>query len=211
MVVIVDTCSLSRLVQYYLPFDKGNQLIPLISTLIKNVKNGEMIVTEAVFEECKYLKKGIILEKLSFLKEKDFKDRQIKTDQLIPDKTFMNYVNHNFVNRTIFNKLDAPKQKAQKEAYIKSGDYSLLLCAYESVKDLKDSIFNDEAYILTEESATENDNKFFYKIPNATENDNKFFYKIPNCCRVFGAKYIDLANYLEIVTEGKLELILKNS
>ncbi len=194
MVVIVDTCSLSRLVQYYLPFDKGNQLIPLISTLIKN---GEMIVPEAVFEECKYLKKGIILEKLSFLKEKDFKDRQIKTDQLIPDKTFMNYVNHNFVNRTIFNKLDAPIQKAQKEAYIKSGDYSLLLCAYESVKDLKDSIFNDEAYILTEESTT--------------ENDNKFFYKIPKCCRVFGAKYIDLANYLEIVTEGKLELILKNS
>lgn len=193
MVVVVDTCSLSRLVQYYLPFDKGNKLIPLISTLIKN---GDMIVTEAIFEECKYLKKGIILEKLSFLKEKDFKDRQIKSDQLIPDKTFMNYVNHNFVNRTMFDKLDGPKQEAQKEAYIKGGDYSLLLSAYKSVKNLKDNIFNEEAYILTEESVT--------------ENDNKFFYKIPTCCRMFGAKYIDLANYLEIVTDGKLELILKN-
>lgn len=193
MVVVVDTCSLSRLVQYYLPFDKGNKLIPLISTLIKN---GDMIVTEAIFEECKYLKKGIILEKLSFLKEKDFKDRQIKSDQLIPDKTFMNYVNHNFVNRTMFDKLDGPKQEAQKEAYIKGGDYSLLLSAYKSVKNLKDNIFNEEAYILTEESAT--------------ENDNKFFYKIPKCCGAFGAKHIDLASYLEIVTDGKLELILKD-
>lgn len=192
MVVVVDTCSLSRLVQYYLPFDKGNQLITLISTLIKN---REMIVTEAVFDECKYIKKGIILEKLPFLKEKDFKALQIKSDQLIPDKTFTNYVNNNFVNRSMFNKLDAPKQAAQKEAYIKGGDYSLLLSAYKSVKNLENNIFNEEVYILTEESAT--------------ENDNKFFYKIPKCCGAFGAKHIDLARYLEIVTVGKLELILR--
>ena len=192
MVVVVDTCSLSRLVQYYLPFDKGNQLIPLISTLIKN---REMIVTEAVFDECRAVAKGTILNHLPFLKEKEFKSLQVKYSDLIPDNKFTNIVNNNFINRIRTKKLSDAELQAQKYNYSKGGDYSLLLCAYYSVKKLEHNLFNEKAYILTEESAV--------------DNDNKCFYKLSKCAEFIGAEHIDLAHYLEIVTNDKLELVLR--
>lgn len=154
-------------------------------------------MTEAVFEECKYLKKGIILEKLSFLKEKDFKSLQVRYGDLIPDNKFTQIVNNNFIDRVRTQKLSEAELQAQKYNYSKGGDYSLLLCAYYSAKNLENNLFNEKAYILTEESAV--------------DNDNKCFYKLPKCAEFIGVQHIDLASYLESVTEGKLELILKNS
>jgi len=57
-----------------------------------------------------------------------------------------------------------------------------------------DSLFPDELKVLTDESAT--------------ENGNNCFKKIPNCCNILGVDTLNIQEYLEDITDGKLALIL---
>ena len=81
MVVVVDTCSLHRLVVYYLPFDKDGLLLSLLE---KQFTSGQMMMTDLVYSECQYMDKGVILERLPFLKNAEFKKGLIKTEGLVP-------------------------------------------------------------------------------------------------------------------------------
>lgn len=84
MRALVDTSSLLILVKYYLHFDKKGVLLEVIK---RKFETGEIILLDAVYDECKYVGQKAILKKLDYLEDKDFlKENKIivKTDDLIP-------------------------------------------------------------------------------------------------------------------------------
>ena len=109
MVVVVDTCSFHRLVEYYLPLDKAGQLVPLFEQLFFG---HEIIMTESVFLECSRMSKGIITTKLPFLKTKAAKDILVKPDFFPPDAKLQRIVNENFTIKAKFQSLPVEQQLA---------------------------------------------------------------------------------------------------
>lgn len=192
MVVVVDTCSLLRLVEYYLPLDKSNKIVPLLESLFLS---GDMVMTEAVYTECQYLSKGVILASLPFLKSKACKALIVKEDVFIPDNKLMTILNDHFIIKEKFRSLSPEHQEAQRNSFIHSGDFSLLTCAYMKKKGMADELFGDDLRILTDESSA--------------ANDNKCFKKIPACCKVLGTKTIGIREYLEFITNNSVELIMQ--
>lgn len=192
MVVVVDTCSLHRLVEYYLPFDKDGVLVPLIERLFASK---EMMMTDLVYNECQRMAKGIIMEKLPFLKTAEFKKGLISTDVLVPNKKLMNIVNEQFAIRSKLNNMPLEQQQIQREMYYQSGDFSLIYCAYQKKQGLSEGLFPEDLMIVTDESAN--------------ENGSSCFKKVPNCCKLLGVDSLNIQAYLEIVTGGKLKLILQ--
>ncbi len=191
MVVVVDTCSLHRLVEYYLPLDKSNKLVPLMESLFMS---HDIVMTKAIYDECAHMSKGIILEKLPFLKSKDFKPLIVKEDTFIPDNKLMTILNDHFTIREKFKSLPPEQQEAQKEIYLQGGDFSLLTCAYMKKKGMAEELFGDDLRVLTDETPA--------------DNDNKCFKKIPICCKILDTNVISIREFLEYATEGKIELII---
>ena len=191
MVVVIDTCSLHRLVEYYLPLDKTGKLIPLLEELFLS---RSIIMTKAVHDECSYTSQGVIVKQLPFLSSKQIKNLIVKEDHFLPDSKFLRIINDHFMVKAKFNSLPPEEQEAQKEHYLHSGDFSLLLCAYMENKGMAGNLFADELWVLTDESTN--------------ENDNKCFKKIPNCCKVLETPTINIREYLEMITEGKIEIII---
>ena len=99
MKVIIDTCSLLSLVRYYLPFDKQNNLLNFIRS---KIEASELIIIDAVYKECQIIAKGIILDTLFYLKDKNFKkdnEVPVNTENIIapsPAK-FLRQVDNQFV------------------------------------------------------------------------------------------------------------------
>lgn len=191
MVVVVDTCSLHRLVEYYLPFDKEGKLVPLFERLFLI---REIIMTESVFWECSRMSKGVILSKLPFLNSAKLKSQIIKSDTFLPDQKLLRIVNEHFIIKDKFNSLPTEQQLVQKEHFLQSGDYSILQCAYMEKKGMAGSLFDDDLCVLTDESSA--------------DNDNKCFKKIPVCCKILETKTISIREYLDYITDGKIELII---
>ena len=69
MKIVIDTNSLLSLVRYYLPFDNENHLIDFFQS---KIASGNIVIIDKVYQQCQYQAKGLILEKLDFLTEKDF-------------------------------------------------------------------------------------------------------------------------------------------
>jgi len=191
MVVVIDTCSLHRLVEYYLPLDKSGKLIPLLEELFLS---RNIVMTKAVHDECSHTSQGVIVKKLPFLSSKEFKNLIVKEDYFLPDTKFLRIINDHFLIKAKFNSLLPEQQEAQRESYLHSGDFSLLLCAYMENKGMAGSLFADELWVLTDESAN--------------ENDNKCFKKIPTCCKILETPTINIREYLEKITNGKIEVII---
>lgn len=191
MVVVVDTCSLHRLVEYYLPLDRKGELVPLLQKLFLGRK---ILMTDFVYTECQRVAKGIIIKKLPFLQTEEFKKGIIKTDVLIPTRKLMNLVLDSFVIKAKYNTMPPVQQEIQRQTYFQSGDFSLIYCAYQKKKGFMDDLFPEELKILTDESAN--------------ENGNSCFKKIPSCCEILGVDTINIREYLDYVTDGRIELIL---
>ncbi len=191
MVVVVDTCSLHRLVEYYLPLDKKGLLIPLFKSLFEG---RQILMTEFVYEECRQMAKGVILKKLPFMSSAAFKKNLIKSETILPDQKLLRIVLENFTIKAKYNSLKPEQQETQKSTYLRSGDFSLMYCAYQKKKRLNTGLFPEDLKILTDESGT--------------ENGNNCFKKIPNCCAFLGVETLNIKDYLEIVTDGKIELII---
>ncbi len=66
MRVLIDTSSLLSLVRYYLPFDKKGILFEVIKS---KFISGEIILLDAVYQECKFVSLGAILKKLDYLED----------------------------------------------------------------------------------------------------------------------------------------------
>ena len=172
MRVIIDTCSLLSLVRYYLPFDKQFALFNFIKT---KIKLGEIIIIDAVYNECEYFSKGIVLESLSYLKDKGFKKENnipVNTEDIIapsPAK-FLRMVDNQFTIGVIKNNLDNSEYEQQKGEFMESADmkmilYLLNLKSNTTAPLLFDSDIDDRVVIVTEETSSANDGKPFHKIP----------------------------------------------
>lgn len=154
MSIVIDTSSLMILVRYYLPFDKDNSLKLFIK---ETIASGEIIILDAVYQESRFISKGLIVEKLEFLGKKMF-----NTLTILPDDTFFDHLEKQFCNLAIKKKLNDSDYEVQKNKYLNTADAKLILFC---IKD-KDSLELNKPLLVTEETKTENDNKLFKKIPN---------------------------------------------
>lgn len=191
MVVVVDTCSLLRLVDYYLPLDKTNKLVPLLEQLFYS---RDMVMTKAVYEECQHVSKGIVVKSLPFLNTKESKKLIVAPEAFSPDQKLLRIVDENFTVRTKYNSLKPEEQEAQKDNYLRGGDFSIIQCAYMEKKGMAGSLFGDDFRVLTDESGA--------------ENDSKYYKKIPTCCEFLDVPTINIREYLEIITNGRIELMI---
>lgn len=161
MKVIIDSNSLLSLVRYYLPFDRNSVLFNFIKS---RIEQGEIIIIDAVHTQCQYLAKGIILEKLDYLKDRDFlKAAKLpcKTDGLLapsPAK-FLRQIDNQFVNQIMKRRLTDVEYDTQKAHYLEDADMKQIILCLILIKN------GDEVVLVTEETDASNDNKLFKKIP----------------------------------------------
>jgi hypothetical protein len=155
MKILIDTSSLLALVRYYLPFDKEYALKSFIKTMIDT---GMIMIIDKVYEESKFLSRGIIIEELDFLKEKK---RHYKTDELLPKQKFFNILDNQLCYASQKKKLSPTEYEQSRNQYLDSADAKLVLYC---MKDAN-SLDIDNPTLVTEETNTENDNKLFKKLP----------------------------------------------
>lgn len=163
MKVVIDSSSLISLSRYYLPFDRNQKLYDFIKS---RIESGEIIIIDRVLKECSFTSKGIVLQSLDFLEDKDFlKLHKVpkKTDDLIapaPQK-FLRQLDNQFVNRVILRqrKLTDVEYENQKEAFLNDADMKQIILCLNYIKK------GEETLLITEETETSNDNKLFKKIP----------------------------------------------
>jgi hypothetical protein len=164
MKALIDTSSLLSLVRYYLPFDKKGILFEVIKN---KFASGEIILLDAVHEECKYVSQKAIFTKLDYLGDKDFLKKNkivLKTDDLIPlsPAKFLNQLKNQFVaNPGQFRKLTEAEFEVQKNRFMESADAKLIMYAQRLIKENPE----EEIYLVTEETSSPNDLKLFKKIP----------------------------------------------
>lgn len=153
MRAVIDTSSLLALVRYYLTFDKKDSLKMFIK---RKIDTGEIIVVDKVFDESKYISKGIISRELEFLKNKI-----AKTTEIFPNTKFFNQL-ENQLCYGVKKKLLSPTQfESEKQNFLDSADAKeILFC----IKD-NDSLNIDAPILVTEETRSENDSKLFKKLP----------------------------------------------
>lgn len=163
MKIVIDTNSLLSLVRYYLPFDNENHLIDFFQN---KIAIGDIIIIDKVYQQCQYQAKGLILDKLAFLKEKNFlkeSKQPFKTsDLLIPNpKKFFHLLDNNFVNSVVKKqkKITDAEFEAEKERFLEDADMKLIIASLNFIQK------GEDVLLITEETSTTNDNKLFNKIP----------------------------------------------
>lgn len=164
MKVVIDTSSLIALVRYYLPFDASHNLYDLIKG---KIKIGDIIILDAVLSECEYQGNGLVIEKLGFLKDKDFKKQYKvprKTDELFPPapEKFIRQAENQFSIGVMKNKLNQVEFDLEKERWLSSADAKLIIYC---LKHIHEGTF-EEIFLVTEETKAQNDLKVFKKIPS---------------------------------------------
>ncbi|HSH50923.1 MAG TPA: DUF4411 family protein [Bacteroidales bacterium] len=177
MKVVIDTSSLLSLVRYYLPFDRNNILYNFIKSKIES-KN--ILVLDKVYEECYYTAKGVVVNTLTYLSEKN---NQVKTTDLLPNQKFFNQLENQFINGSVKNKLSEVEFEDRKNAFLDSADAKLLLYSLKNKAK--------EVVIVSEETES--------------INDNKSFKKLPALCKILEIKIITLPEYLEKSEDIKFE------
>lgn len=163
MKVVIDTSSLLSLVRYYLPFDKQKILFEIVKT---KISNAEILVIDKIIDECEYTSKGIVLETLSFLKDKTFNKTYklpFNTDFILPPAPakFYRMVDNNFVVTVQRKRLSETQYDSMKNDFMNSADMKMILTSL----NLKSENPTEEIYLATEETDASNDNKVFKKIP----------------------------------------------
>jgi hypothetical protein len=103
MIVLIDTNSLLALVRYYLPFDSQGRLLTYFK---EKIISKEIMILDKVYEESTHVAKGIIVQKLSILKDKKI---PIKTNDLLPDTGYFNLLENAFCNEVMKSKLTVPE------------------------------------------------------------------------------------------------------
>ncbi len=163
MKVVIDTNSLLSLVRYYLPFDKKEMLFQFIKS---KLENGDIIIIDKILEECTYISKGLVLEKLPYLTDKAFlksAKAPYKTDSiLVPNtKQFFHQLNTVFVNHIVKKSqgLSDVEFENRKSAFIESADMKQVILSLNLIAK------GERVILVTEETESSNDNKLFKKIP----------------------------------------------
>lgn len=157
MRIVIDTSSLLALVRYYLPFDKDDSLRKFI---IGKIEAGEIIIIDKVFEESKYIAKGIIIKVLNPPKHK-----VLKTNNLLPTAKFFNQVENQLCYGSQKNRLNSAEFEVEKNKFLDAADAKQILYC---IKD-RNSLDIDKPILVTEETKSENDSKTFKKLPEICE------------------------------------------
>jgi hypothetical protein len=130
------------------------------------IENGEIIIIDKVYEECKYISKGIVFLILDYLTDPSFKKSfkvPYKTDFLVapaPAK-LIREVDNQFVNTIVRNQknLSNIEFENQKNAFLESADMKQIILCLNFQKE------GEKVLLVTEETEISNDNKLFKKIP----------------------------------------------
>jgi hypothetical protein len=189
MRAIIDTSSLLSLVRYYLPFDKHDILFNLFKT---KIETGEIIILDAVLQECSFVSKKLVVNKLAYLVEKEFQKTfqiPVKTGELLPiaPKKFLGMLQNQFIaNNFQFRKLNEAEFEVKKKEFMDSADAKMIMYCQHLMKDFPD----DEVCIVTEESNS--------------GNDLKLFKKIPTICQILGVPVVTLPDLLNKFPEVDL-------
>ena len=155
MRAVIDTTSLVSFVRYYLPFDKADKLKKLLE---KKFNSGEVIVLDKVYEESRFVAKGIVNKELKFLAKSPM---IVKTNILLPQQKFFNRLENELCYGAQRNKLTTTEYQIEQTKFLESADAKLILFCE---KD-KDGLELDKPILVTEETKSENDNKLFKKLP----------------------------------------------
>lgn len=182
MRVVIDTSSLLSLVRYYLPFDKKNKLFEFIKD---KISSGELIIIDAVLEECSFIAKRIVIEKLDYLIDKDFRKAHkflINTKDMLPPSPtkFYNQIDNEFVNKSVKNILSEIQYESEKRSYLSTADARLIIYCLNLINDNP----KERVILVTEESEG--------------SNDHKTFKKIPAICKILSVEVKTLPNLIEI-------------
>lgn len=194
MKAVIDTSSLLSLVRYYLPFDRHDILFNLIKT---KIERGNVIILDAVLQECKFVSQRLVVNKLAYLIDKEFQKAfqiPVKTDELLPlaPKKFLGMLQNQFIaNSFQFRKLNEAEFEVKKKEFMDSADAKMIMYCQHLIKDFP----NDEVCIVTEET-------------NAG-NDLKLFKKIPTICQILGVPVVTLPDLLNKFPELDLGIIRK--
>lgn len=171
MKYVIDTSSLISLSRNFLFFDADDTLLALFE---KKFGNGEIIFIDKVYIECERTAKGLVLEKLYFLKNKKL---QFPTVDLLPSKKFFNQLDNQFINSLARKKLSNIQYETLKNGFLESADCKLILF----------SLKEKDCTIVTEETKE--------------SNDGKGFKKIPAICDILGIRVITLPEMLKEFSE----------
>jgi hypothetical protein len=153
MRIVIDTSSLLALVRYYIPFDKDDSLKKFV---IEKIDAGEIIILDKVFEESKFVSKGIIIKELN-----PSKNKIVKTKDTLPTNKFFNQLENQFCYGSQKNRLSSTEFETQKNRFLDSADAKQILYC---IND-RDSLGIDKPILVTEETQSENDSKLFKKLP----------------------------------------------
>ncbi len=181
MIIAIDTSSLLSLVRYYLPFDKKTVLYDFIK---QKIESKEIIVLDKVYDECKYTSKGIVIEKLEYLKDKK---NQLSTVDILPNQKFFNQVENQFINGSAKNLLTPIEFEDRKDKFLESADAKLVLYSIQNK-----SIFEEDKIIIVSEETE-------------ISNDNKAFKKLPAICKILEIEIITLPELLNLYKEIDIE------
>lgn len=180
MKILIDTSSLLSLVRYYLPFDQEKILY---SVFQKKIENGEILVLDKVYAECVYTSNGLVIKSLPFLTDKKVK---INTTSLLPTQKFFNQLENQFINGSVKNTLSEVEFENRKNQYLESADCKILLYGIMLEND------GEDALIVSEETAS--------------SNDNKSFKKLPSICKILDLKIITLPELLTMIKDINIEI-----
>ncbi len=180
MTVVIDTSSLLSLVRYYLPFDKHDILFNFMK---EKVEANEIVILDKVYDECRFTSKGIVVEKLQYIKDKK---NQVKTTDLLPSQKFFNQLENQFINGSVKNRLTDVEFENRKNAFLESADAKIILYGIENSKP------SNELVIVSEETQF--------------SNDNKSFKKIPAICKILNLDMIALPQLLELYEGIEFEI-----
>lgn len=185
MRAVIDTTSLVSFVRYYLPFDKADKLKKLLE---KKFNSGELIVLDKVYEESRFVAKGIVSKELSFLTKST---KIIKTDLILPEPKFFKRLENELCYGAQRNKLTTIEFEIEQKKFLESADAKLILYCE---KD-KNSLELDKPILVTEETRSENDNKLFKKLPEICAILSIDHCSLPTLLRDYFQ--IDMSEYLK--------------
>lgn len=185
MRAVIDTTSLVSFVRYYLPFDKADKLKKLLE---KKFNSGEIIVLDKVYDESKFVAKGIVTKELKFFAKSP---KIVKTDLILPEQKFFNRLENELCYGAQKNRLTATQFEKMKEEFLETADAKLILfCEID-----KNSLELDKPILVTEETRSENDNKLFKKLPEICTILNIEHCNLPTLLR--DHLQINLSEYLK--------------
>ncbi len=174
MKFVIDTSSLLSFVRYYQPFDDEDILFNKIKS---SFSEKQIILLDSVKEEIGSVSKGLVIEKLGFLKS-------VKTQKKVEVEKGKTHrrIDNNWCNKRIKNQKELASEEYEKEreAAIDGADFQLILYALE----LKGS----DVSVVTEESSEDNDSKMFLKMPKICSHERIRCITLPTMLEEIGVQ-----------------------